>query len=164
MVIKRLCTANHQSLVLYLNADHWLRLFLKKNTLLLRRKKQKAQTSEWGHMRSFWISNIWWKSGGVYQLKDIANINQTPLPFILDNGKTYTNTGVVCKTGPSGQDKWQCTLHLTAFADGVPTGKPLIIFRRNGVRLARKEWDSWDECVIFQIPTDCLVYEKVMLE
>ena len=31
---------------------------------------------------------------GVYQLKDLANMDQTPLPFVLDDGKTYDKTGV----------------------------------------------------------------------
>ena len=27
----------------------------------------------------------------VYQTKDIANIDQTPLPFVLDDGKSYAD-------------------------------------------------------------------------
>ena len=31
---------------------------------------------------------------GVYQTKDIANMDQTPLPFVLENGKTYADKGI----------------------------------------------------------------------
>ena len=30
---------------------------------------------------------------GVYQTKDIANMDQTPLPFVLDDGKFYAEKG-----------------------------------------------------------------------
>ena len=59
---------------------------------------------------------------GVYQMSDIDNMDQTPLSFILDDGKTYTDTNdkdVICKTRPSGLDKRQYTLQITVFADGV---------------------------------------------
>ena len=55
---------------------------------------------------------------GVYQLKDLANMDQTPLPFVLDDGKTYDKTGVDevwCASGASGLDKRQCTVQLTIY-------------------------------------------------
>ena len=30
---------------------------------------------------------------GVYQTKDIVNMDQIPLPFVLDDGKTYADKG-----------------------------------------------------------------------
>ena len=59
---------------------------------------------------------------GVYQTKDIVNMDQTPLPIVLDNRKTYADkgsSGVWCVSG-SGLDKWQCSVQLTIFADGLP--------------------------------------------
>ena len=59
---------------------------------------------------------------GVYQTKDIANIDQTPLRFVLDDGKTYADKGssqVWCISGSSGFNNWQCSVQLTIFADGV---------------------------------------------
>ena len=44
---------------------------------------------------------------GVYQTKDIANMDQTPLPFVLDDGKTYASkesSEVWCVSGSSGLD------------------------------------------------------------
>ena len=63
---------------------------------------------------------------------DIANMDQTPLPFVLDDGKSYDSTGakeVWCSNASSGLDKRQCTVHLTIFADGVSRVRPTIIFR-----------------------------------
>ena len=44
---------------------------------------------------------------GVYQTKDIANMDQTPLPSVLDDRKTYADKGsskVWCVPGSSGLD------------------------------------------------------------
>ena len=80
---------------------------------------------------------------GQYELKYIANVDQLALPFILDDGKTYTHTGgkvVWCRIGPSGQDKRQCSV-LTIFADGKPRARPLLIFRGKGLRISKAERD-----------------------
>ena len=87
---------------------------------------------------------------GVYQTKDIANMDQTPLPFVLDDGKTYADKGsseVWCVSGSSGLDKRQCSVQLTIFADGVPRVRPLVIFRGKGLRITRKEQEAWDRRV-----------------
>ena len=55
-------------------------------------------------------------------LADIANMDQTPLLFVMDDGKTYNQTGskeIWCASGSSGLEKRQCTVQLTIFADGV---------------------------------------------
>ena len=80
----------------------------------------------------------------VENLSDIANIDQPPLEFCFNTkGATYADTGektVWCITTGSGQDKRQCTLKLTIFADGVPRVKPLIIFiKGTEQRIAAKE-------------------------
>ena len=83
---------------------------------------------------------------GVYQTKDIANMDQTPLPFVLDDGKTYADKGsseVWCVSGCSGLDKQQCCVQLTIFGDGVPHVRPLVIFRGKGLRIIRKKQEAW---------------------
>ena len=63
---------------------------------------------------------------GTYQIKDIANMDQTPLPFVMDDEKTYTDKGsfkVWCPTHGSGLNKKQCSVQLTIFADGKPPAK-----------------------------------------
>ena len=60
---------------------------------------------------------------GVYQTINIANMDQTPLLFVCDDGKTYANKGsseVWCVPGSSVLEKRQCSVQLTIFADGVP--------------------------------------------
>ena len=62
-------------------------------------------------------------------MKDIANMDQTPLPFVMDDRKTYADKGsseVWCATNGSGLDKRQFSVHLTIFADGKPRVKPLF--------------------------------------
>ena len=58
----------------------------------------------------------------TFSLADIANMDQTPLPFVIDDGKTYNQTGskeICCASGSSGPENRQCTVQLTIFAGGV---------------------------------------------
>ena len=87
-------------------------------------------------------------------------MDQTPLPFIMDDNKTYeiTNSSDVwCVSGPSGQDKRMCTVQLTVFADGIPRIKQLIIFRGKGLRISKNEKQQYDKRVrvVFQSNTWC---------
>ena len=69
-------------------------------------------------------------------------MDQTPLPFVLDDGKTYNDKGekeIWCATARSGLDKRQCTVQLTIFADGKPRVRPTIIFRGQGKRVSKTE-------------------------
>ena len=87
---------------------------------------------------------------GVYQTKDIANMNQTPLPFVPDDGKIYADKGsseVWCVSGSSGLDKQQCSVQLTIFVDGVPRVRLLVIFCGKGLRITCKEQEAWDRRV-----------------
>ena len=102
---------------------------------------------------------------GVYQVKDIANMDQTPLPFTLDDGKTYADKGsseVWCASGSSGLDKRQCTVQLTIFADGAPRVRPLVIFRGKGLRISNKEQESWDRRVQVAFQPDAWCDEAMM--
>ena len=82
-------------------------------------------------------------------------MDQTPLPFVLDDDRTYDITGaeeVWCSSGASGLDKRQCTVQLTVFGDGVSRVRPTLIFRGEGKRITPDERRSWDkrENVYFQ--------------
>ena len=77
-----------------------------------------------------------------FTLKQIANVDQTPLPFSFTNGGTYADTGdktVWVRGGASGLDKRQCTAQITLFADGEPRVKPLLIFKGKGKRISFRE-------------------------
>ena len=119
-------------------SDQWFWRFCQRYGVALRRKTHVAQTDP-KHLilaiTKFYSKLLRVRRRGVYQLKDIANMDQTPLPFVLDDGKTYADKGsseVWCASGSSGLDKRQCTVQLTIFADGVPRVHPLVIFRKKG--------------------------------
>ena len=68
---------------------------------------------------------------GIYKLGNIANMDQTPLPFDFLCGKTYSIGGaktVWVKGTGSGLDKRQVTVQLCIFADGIARVKPMIVF------------------------------------
>ena len=70
-----------------------------------------------------------------FKASDVANIDQTPLPFVLGDGKAYDKKGVRevwAESGQSDLDKRQATVQLTVFADGVDRIRPTIIFRGKG--------------------------------
>jgi hypothetical protein len=69
---------------------------------------------------------------GRFKLSEIANMDQSPLPFEHLKGRTYEKKGnktVRLKGGKSGWDKRQCTLQIAVFADGVMRIKPLLMFK-----------------------------------
>jgi hypothetical protein len=69
---------------------------------------------------------------GRYKLSEIANMDQTPLAFEFQKGRTYADKGsrtVTLRTARSGWDKRQATLQVIVFADGVNRCKPLLIFK-----------------------------------
>ena len=72
-----------------------------------------------------------------FRLSQIANVDQTPLPFSFVDGPTYdtTNASTVWVRGAgSGLEKLQCTVQLTIFADGEARVKSLLIFKGTGKR------------------------------
>ena len=59
-------------------------------------------------------------------------MDQTPLPFEFNEGRTYASRGsrtVWIKEQRSGWNKRQATLQLCLHADGKPYTKPLLMFR-----------------------------------
>ena len=77
---------------------------------------------------------------GQFDVSTVANVDQTPLPFMFSGGEGYDVTGTTTvwhRGAASGLDKRQCTVQLTIFADGVPRVKPLLIFRGKGLRILK---------------------------
>ena len=69
---------------------------------------------------------------GRFKLSEIANMDQSPLPFEHLKGRTYEKKGnktVRLKGGKSSWDKRQCTLQIAVFADGIMRCKPLLMFK-----------------------------------
>ena len=61
---------------------------------------------------------------------DIVSMYQTPLNFVLDNGRTYDANGsgeFQFSSGRSDLDKKESMIQLTAFADGIRRVSAVII-------------------------------------
>ena len=100
-----------------------------------------------------------------FQLHQIANVDQTPLPFSFTQGPTYdtTNSSTVwVRGGSSGLDKRQCTAQLTIFADGKPRIKPFVIFRGKGKRISLRERLQYDKRVTVHFQTNAWCDEVAM--
>ena len=86
-------------------------------------------------------------------------MDQTPLPFVIDDNRTYEETGadkVWIASDQLGLRKLQSTVSLTIFANrsAVP---PLLIFRGKWLRInpaEKKQWD-WRVKVTFQRKAWC---------
>ena len=138
-------------------SDGWFNAFCPRFKISLRKKthiSQKRPEDALPLSTNFHTYLFHIRKRGQYSLADIANMDQTGLPFIMDDGKTYANKGsddVSCLSGQSGLEKRQATAQLTIFADGGKL-KPLIIFRGKGLRIDKKEQEKWDRRVkvVFQ--------------
>ena len=145
------------------HSDQWFKGFRNRKNVSLRKRTHAAQhapPSLRGALSKFHAKLFRVRRRGKFELSDIANMDQTPLPFVLDDGKTYNDKGekeIWCATAPSGLDKRQCTVQLTIFADGKPRVRPTIIFRGQGKRVSKTEKDAWDSrvCVMFQEKAWC---------
>ena len=104
---------------------------------------------------------------GTFSLADIANMDQTPLPFVMYDGKTYNQIGskeIWCASGSSGLEKRQGTIQLTIFADGVSRVRPLVIFRGTGLRIKAEEKRKRDKRVKVLFQKNVWCDEKMMKE
>ena len=102
---------------------------------------------------------------GQWTPRQVANMDQTPLPFSFCDGETYADTGeqsVWVRGGGSGLEKRQCTVQLTLFADGEPRVKPLIIFRGKGKRIPFTEQVKYDRRVVVRFQSNAWCDEDIM--
>ena len=79
---------------------------------------------------------------GKFFLQNIANMDQTPLPFTFCDGPTYAEKGektIWVRGSALGLEKRQCTAQITLFADGVPRIKSMLIFKGKGKRISLAE-------------------------
>lgn len=91
---------------------------------------------------------------GRWLPKNRLNVDQVPLPFVVEQDQTYEMEGnkqVWISQPGSGLDKRQATLQLCIRAEGEQTVKPAIIFRGKGnVSVAEKDKYDPDVHVYFQ--------------
>ena len=133
-------------------SDRWFGAFKRRHKISLRRATNVAQKEPEDKRRAIQqfhrqIREVASEGNqlnllGQFQLCQVANMDQTPLPFCFTDGSTYADTGeptIWVRGGQSGLDKRQCTIQLTLFADGEPRVKPLLIFRGKGKRITFNE-------------------------
>ena len=87
-------------------------------------------------------------------------MDQTPLPLVLDDNRTYDTVGakeIWVRSGQSGLDKRQCTVKLTVFGNGVCRLRPTLIFRGKCLRISKEEKSNWGKRikVLFQEKAWC---------
>ena len=134
-------------------SDKWFRGFCNRKRISLRRKtntSQKTPDQFVNAITKFHQKLLRERTRGKFQLKDIANMDQTPLPFLLDYTRTYDIVGakeIWVRSGHSGLDKRQCTVQLTVFDDGVCRLRPTLIFLGKGLRISKEEKSNWDKRV-----------------
>ena len=160
---KKLLNELHPDITNFKFSDRWFAGFCRQNKLSLRRKIRVSQKSPL-HLKDsiekFHAKLLRERKRGTYKLCDIANMDQTPLPFVLDDGTTYDAKGskeIWFTSGQSGLDKRQCTVQLTIFGDGIPRVRPTLIFHGQGKRIKPDEKKSWDKRVkvYFQLKAWC---------
>ena len=75
-------------------SDQWFSRFTNRFEILLRRKTPCAQKDTQSlsySIAKFHSKVLRTRRRGTYQIKDIANMDQTPLPFVMNDGKTYAD-------------------------------------------------------------------------
>ena len=89
-------------------SEHWFRRFRVRFNLSFRKKTHVAQKAPQALVQ--FITNFHQKihavrESGVFSATDLTNMDQIPLPFVLDDEKTYNETGakeVWCAIAESG--------------------------------------------------------------
>ena len=97
-------------------SDQWFIRFCRRYGIALQRKTHAAQTDSKQlapAITKFHSKLLRVCRRGVYRTRDIANMDQAPLPFVLDDGKTYADkrrSEVWCVSESSRLDKRQCSV------------------------------------------------------
>ena len=121
----------------FLFSDKWFRGFCNHKRISLRRKtnaSQKTPDQFVNVITKFHQKLLRERIRGKFQLKNVANMDQTPLPFVLDDNRTCDTVGakeIWVRSGQSPLDKRQCTVQLTVFGDGVCRLRITLIFQGN---------------------------------
>lgn len=162
----RECYPYAQEVVFVFSAG-WFNNFLNRHQISIRFTTNKAQKlpHDYHMLLINWLrfnrrvsqpQNFFEKSGlisdiGRYLLSNIANLDETPIPFEYLDGRTYDTIGlktIWAKSAKSGWDKRQASLILMVFADGISRVKPKLLFHATtGENIFRKEGHLYDSRV-----------------
>ena len=100
----------------FLFLNHWFERFQNQYNISLRRKthcSHKPPTALEPAIKKFHFSLLRLINTGNFKASDLANMDQTPLPFMSGDGKAYDKRGfkeVWGHSGQSGLDKRQATV------------------------------------------------------
>ena len=156
----------------------WLRSFLRRQHISLRKRTNQSQKQPEEYREAIQCFHQFIRKVaepqdailqdiGRFKLENIANVDQTPMPFEIGTDTTYNNAGdrtVWVKSLGSGLDKRQATVQLTVHADGIPHTPPMIVFRGKGLRITSKEQEQWDKRVVVKFQENAWVDETVGLQ
>ena len=144
-------------------SDNWFQRFKRRNNISLRHRTNKKQHSadaaretiqkfhrnlrkavKSKRRRSSAVPD---RKYGRWMPKQRFNVDQVPLPFVVEQDRTYDFSGSkqiwVSQPG-SGLDKRQATLQLCIRAEGRQTVKPAIVFRGKG-NVSTQEREKYDK-------------------
>ena len=92
------------------HSNRWFEGFCSRKKIALRRKTHAAQKSP-AQLRTaiegFHSKVLRQRKRGTYQLRDLGNMDQTPLPFVSDHNKTYEKQGAEDVWFVTGQLDWK---------------------------------------------------------
>lgn len=162
----------------------WFSGFLYRHHISIRFTTNKAQKipDDYRRMIINWLrfnrrvsqpQNFFEKAGlisdiGRYLLSNIANLDETPIPFEYLDGRTYDTIGlktIWAKSTKSGWDKRQASLILMVFADGIPRVKPKVIFHAlTGANIWKKEGHLYDTRVTVEFNSTAYNNEQVFIQ
>ena len=94
-------------------------------------------------------------------------MDQTLLPFVRDDGKTYDKKDVKQVWAQSGQidlDKRQATVQFTVFTDGANRVRPIVIFQGKDRWISAKEKQHYDRQVKVMYQDKAWCDQEIMKE
>lgn len=146
-------------------SDNWFQRFKKRNKIAFRRtsNKKKCSANDGRETIQLFHRNLRQaiktkrrRSDEIIDAKhgrwlptNRYNVDQVPLPFVVDQEKTYEIQGsrqVWVSQPSSGLDKRQATLQLCIRAEGEQNVKPAIVFRGKG-NVSKEEKVQYDKGV-----------------
>lgn len=103
---------------------------------------------------------------GRYDLSNICNLDETPLPFKYLTGRTYNPIGsktVLVRESKSGWDKRQASLVLGIFGDGFNRVPPMILFHGQGM-VYRKESPKYNPRDLVEFNSTAYMNNQLLLK
>lgn len=115
---------------------------------------------------SNWLETVLCRAVGRYDLSNICNLDETPLPFEYLSGHTYNTIGaktIWVKDTKSVWDRRQASLVLCVFADGINRIPPMVLFHGLGT-VYEKESPKYHPGVLVEFNATAYMNDKLFLK